>query len=63
MPIYEYKCECELTQEKIHKWTEKPKVICQCGKTMTRVPSSGSFRFNCYMPTPGHDNVIVNAKD
>jgi putative FmdB family regulatory protein len=36
MPLYDYKCECSLTEEVDHKMTERPEVICACGKRMVK---------------------------
>jgi putative FmdB family regulatory protein len=52
MPLYDYKCECTLEREIVHRITERPDVICVCGKKMEKQLSASVIKFNCTMPTP-----------
>ena len=43
MPIYEYECPCGNITEEINP-TDKTKVVCECGNSMTKVSIPGSAR-------------------
>jgi putative FmdB family regulatory protein len=46
MPVYLYRCECELLKEVSHSIAEEPEVRCECGREMKRKPQPTTVTFN-----------------
>lgn len=60
MPIYIYKCDkCNEEIEVITKGINDTvnEMVCDCGGTLNRVPSSAAFKINGYSYSNGYDKT------
>lgn len=60
MPIYVYKCdkcgeEIEMLIKSISNAANE--IVCECGGTLTRVPSNAGFKINGYSYSNGYDKT------
>jgi putative FmdB family regulatory protein len=61
MPIYIYKClKCNNIQEVWQKWSDKPPICVNCGKSMKKLPSS--FSAHGYM-AQGREKAMKTFDD
>lgn len=60
MPIFEFKCDkCEEIIEMIVKSSNNlpDNLVCDCGGTLSKIPSSSGFKINGYSFSNGYDKT------